>query len=123
MFAGGDTNLYGYVFNDPVNYIDVNGERGVLLIARLLFLATSYLGLDKIDKANQQRPVKVSVPQRNSTPATNASLLLQSGVKYLWNQKGSNIESSTGQKFYNCVPNASGSISNCLQTLEFSCAQ
>ena len=24
-FAGGDTNLYGYVFNDPVNFVDVFG--------------------------------------------------------------------------------------------------
>ena len=27
LFAGGDTNLYGYVLNDPVNMIDVWGER------------------------------------------------------------------------------------------------
>jgi RHS repeat-associated protein len=25
-FAGGDTNLYGYTFNDPVNWIDSDGE-------------------------------------------------------------------------------------------------
>lgn len=25
LFGGGDTNLYGYVFNDPVNFIDDNG--------------------------------------------------------------------------------------------------
>lgn len=24
-FDGGDTNLYGYVLNDPVNFIDMNG--------------------------------------------------------------------------------------------------
>jgi RHS repeat-associated protein len=27
-FAGGDTNLYGYVLGDPVNFIDENGLRG-----------------------------------------------------------------------------------------------
>jgi RHS repeat-associated protein len=25
-FAGGDSNIYGYVFSDPVNFIDPNGE-------------------------------------------------------------------------------------------------
>ncbi|OGT20131.1 MAG: hypothetical protein A2V90_06680 [Gammaproteobacteria bacterium RBG_16_57_12] len=27
-FAGGDTNLYGYLVNDPVNYIDPDGLKG-----------------------------------------------------------------------------------------------
>ncbi|MCH2039483.1 MAG: RHS repeat-associated core domain-containing protein [Saccharospirillaceae bacterium] len=25
-FAGGDTNLYGYVLSDPINLVDPNGE-------------------------------------------------------------------------------------------------
>ena len=25
LFAGGDTDLYGYVLNDPINFIDANG--------------------------------------------------------------------------------------------------
>ena len=25
LFGGGDTNLYGYVMSDPINYIDMNG--------------------------------------------------------------------------------------------------
>ena len=29
LFAGGDTNLYGYVFNDPVNLIDPSGKFGI----------------------------------------------------------------------------------------------
>ncbi len=39
-FAGGDSNLYGYVFSDPVNYIDPTGEIvpaiiGAIHIARI----------------------------------------------------------------------------------------
>lgn len=32
-FAGGDPNLYGYVLNDPVNLIDVNGNNPLVIIA------------------------------------------------------------------------------------------
>ncbi|MDH5756588.1 MAG: RHS repeat-associated core domain-containing protein, partial [Nitrospinota bacterium] len=29
-FAGGDVNLYGYVMNDPVNWVDISGFHGIL---------------------------------------------------------------------------------------------
>jgi len=31
-FAGGDTNLYGYVLSDPVNFIDQTGESPILVV-------------------------------------------------------------------------------------------
>ena len=33
LFDGGDTNLYGYVINDPVNFVDYNGRNPVAVAA------------------------------------------------------------------------------------------
>lgn len=35
LFAGGDTNLYGYVLQDPINLIDPSGNIPVLLIGAI----------------------------------------------------------------------------------------
>jgi RHS repeat-associated protein len=35
LFAGGDTNLYGYVVNDPVNFIDPDGQSSLRLSPNL----------------------------------------------------------------------------------------
>ncbi len=32
LFSGGDTNLYGYIMSDPVNFIDPNGKWALVLI-------------------------------------------------------------------------------------------
>ena len=36
LFAGGDTNLYGYVMQDPVNFIDTSGKIAVPVAAVLV---------------------------------------------------------------------------------------
>jgi RHS repeat-associated protein len=36
LFKGGDTNLYGYVLNDPVNMIDPDGKNGIVLAGALI---------------------------------------------------------------------------------------
>ena len=36
LFAGGDTNLYGYVFNDPMNFIDINGNIPVNIVTSVI---------------------------------------------------------------------------------------
>ncbi len=33
LFAGGDSNLYAYVLNDPVNYVDLSGRNSALAAA------------------------------------------------------------------------------------------
>jgi RHS repeat-associated protein len=40
-FAGGDTNLYGYVFSDPVNFIDPTGEIAFLPVLALVMKGAS----------------------------------------------------------------------------------
>jgi RHS repeat-associated protein len=37
LFSGGDTNLYGYTFNDPVNFIDPSGRIGAAIIGAVVF--------------------------------------------------------------------------------------
>ncbi len=37
-FAGGDSNLYGYVLGDPVNLVDPTGENPLILLLGLYFL-------------------------------------------------------------------------------------
>ena len=39
LFGGGQTNLYGYAFNDPINYADISGEVPIPLIVFAIGLA------------------------------------------------------------------------------------
>lgn len=41
LFGGEDTNLYGYVFQDPINFIDTNGNFAIPLILPLIPILTN----------------------------------------------------------------------------------
>ena len=45
LFGGGDSNLYGYVLQDPVNLVDPSGEFAILAPA-ILFVAEAYLAYE-----------------------------------------------------------------------------
>ncbi|WP_337288533.1 RHS repeat-associated core domain-containing protein [Candidatus Methylomirabilis sp.] len=48
-FGGGDTNLYGYVLNDPVNFVDPNGQFALHLHFGITYAAARDSGYGVID--------------------------------------------------------------------------
>ena len=59
LFAGGDSNLYGYVMQDPVNYIDTTGESPVLVFFGVILgsiLNPSKISPDIFPPAKVQSP-------------------------------------------------------------------
>lgn len=42
LFKGGDTNLYGYVLQDPINFIDPDGKSAMWLIAPVIAFEVGY---------------------------------------------------------------------------------
>lgn len=60
-FAGGDANIYRYCGNDPVNYVDIEGEAPVLLVAVgaaivVTSVVTAVYNINKyFDRAHERR--------------------------------------------------------------------
>jgi RHS repeat-associated protein len=57
-FAGGDTNLYGYVVNDPVNFIDPNGK---FLVSGFIGAGFGFVSAAIVAHANGQDWVKAGL--------------------------------------------------------------
>jgi len=49
-FAGGDVNLYGYVFSDPVNFVDPDGEAIATTITIIAIAGGTWWTLYKMHK-------------------------------------------------------------------------
>jgi len=74
-FNGGDSNLYGYVFGDPVNWIDPEGERGFKsFVTQLVFIVGQAISdgdlfeesfkWNRVDKDNQPKIEKIDKKKR-----------------------------------------------------------
>ncbi|MEN8123348.1 MAG: RHS repeat-associated core domain-containing protein, partial [Bacteroidota bacterium] len=55
-FDGGDTNLYGYVLGDPVNFVDPDGKRWVLTFITIYGVVTAvWTWVDNIIENEDER--------------------------------------------------------------------
>ena len=54
-FAGGDTNLYGYVINDPVNLFDLSGE-GLVSAGACFVGVGTFFGSSTVQSVASARP-------------------------------------------------------------------
>lgn len=71
-FAGGDTNLYGYVLQDPINMIDPDGKNALLLAGPVLAFEVGYdLGTFFNTLAQTGSPIKAGQEVYNQSPLRN----------------------------------------------------
>lgn len=59
-FNGGDSNIYGYMFSDPVNFIDPNGEIPLFLISVGVHAYAAYDGYQSYKKFRKQEAQRIN---------------------------------------------------------------
>lgn len=84
-FHGGDANLYGYVVNDPVNFIDPNGRNPVVTGTLIGFIIGA--GLELYDAMNEARDLSEdALNAANSSGLPGAHNGFQDAYRHcLWN--------------------------------------
>jgi RHS repeat-associated protein len=69
MFAGGDTNLYGYTLNDPVNLIDPAGMQGVFIPTDTQYrhlMGYSGASRETVERAMNMPPIAFEIARSNA---------------------------------------------------------
>lgn len=94
-FRGGDTNLYGYVFNDPVNFIDPTGKFFMLalpfsgaIVQGIAYSAALVSGLTTGWLINEITNVFQNQPKRPMTGPPSGVIELPNGDKRFYDEDG-----------------------------------
>jgi len=94
LFAGGDTNLYGYVLQDPVNFIDPDGKKSLASFIAGFTTPNQQLALGTFTAAVGAR-VAVGGAMTGNPWAFGAGLALglagSSNISYAINKRGAPI--------------------------------
>lgn len=102
-FAGGDVNLYGYVQNDPVNFVDPNG---LILIQinraiKAAFATSESRASFVVDTASAiiQKITNIPIPSVSSVVSTSVGIGLGSVAYILTNPSDSIVNEATEQYY------------------------
>ena len=98
-FAGGDTNLYGYVANDPVNFIDRTGQSPEDVVKILTAYEESVLSMTKNGERTDLFWINNSIPGYLICSEQSAEVMLHLVNKSLVVMKGFDYKTITDDKW------------------------
>ncbi|MDR0580276.1 MAG: RHS repeat-associated core domain-containing protein [Campylobacteraceae bacterium] len=105
-YEGGDSNLYGYVLGDPINFVDPTGEWaqvGAVAIGAgiVIYIINQYSGINSAKNAQ----TIMSPPPKQPTPNQNRQDVLWENMNDLRRQK-------------ECLPDALNQVSKAAQAIQ-----